>query len=82
ERALFVEVEDTGAGIPDENLSKIFEPFFTTKAPGEGAGLGLSVAHNIIDMHRGFIDVESRVGKGTKVTVVLGISIKEGKSNG
>ena len=65
------EVQDTGSGIEPENLSKIFDPFFTTKNVGEGAGLGLSVSHGIIDRHGGRIDVESEVGKGTLFRVFL-----------
>jgi len=65
------EVQDTGSGIEPENLSKIFDPFFTTKNVGEGAGLGLSVSHGIIERHGGRIDVESEVGKGTLFRVFL-----------
>ena len=43
-----IQVEDTGFGIPEENMDKIFDPFFTTKAPGKGAGLGLSISHGIL----------------------------------
>ena len=74
ETAVIVEVEDTGVGIPEENLNRIFDPFFTTKGPVGGAGLGLSVTRNIIHMHRGVIYVESRPGKGTKITLVLKVS--------
>lgn len=70
ERAAIVEIEDTGCGIPEENLKKIFDPFFTTKGQS-GSGLGLSVSRNIIHMHRGLIHAESTPGKGTKVTVIL-----------
>jgi PAS domain S-box-containing protein len=70
ERAVLVEIEDTGSGIPEENLRKIFDPFFTTKGQS-GSGLGLSVTRNIIHMHRGLIHAESQVGKGTKITVIL-----------
>jgi len=66
-----IEIEDTGCGIPEENLSKIFDPFFTTKKIGKGTGLGLATAHGIIKMHRGNIQVESKVGKGTKMIVTL-----------
>jgi two-component system NtrC family sensor kinase len=58
-------ISDTGAGIPKENLPKIFDPFFTTKKIGQGTGLGLNVAYNIIKKHQGEIDVKSDVGKGT-----------------
>jgi len=60
---------DTGSGIPKENLPKIFDPFFTTKKIGQGTGLGLNVVYNIIEKHRGEIDVKSDVGKGTTFTI-------------
>ncbi len=64
-----ITIADTGSGIPQENLSKIFDPFFTTKDVGKGTGLGLNVAYNIIKKHKGTIDVESTVGKGTTFTI-------------
>ena len=51
-------VSDTGAGIASEHLSRIFEPFFTTKELGKGTGLGLSTVLNIVEQHRGWIEVE------------------------
>ncbi len=71
EEVIVVEVEDTGLGIAKENLKLIFNPFFTTKNISGGTGLGLSVTKNIIDMHKGIIDIDSAEGKGTKVTIVL-----------
>ncbi len=56
---IYITVEDTGVGIPKENLSKIFEPFFTTKEMGKGTGMGLAITYGIIKMHRGQITVES-----------------------
>ncbi len=71
---LCIEVEDTGCGIPPENLKRIFDPFFTTKPVGKGTGLGLSITLGIIQNHGGEIKVESEVGKGTKFTVFLPLS--------
>ncbi len=58
-----LDIEDTGCGIPPENLDRIFDPFFTTKE--HGVGLGLSVSHGIIGEHKGIIHVESRQNIGT-----------------
>jgi len=74
EEVIIVEIEDTGTGISEENLKRIFDPFFTTKGPGKGTGLGLSVSQNIINLHKGIMEISSQVGKGTKVTVTLRIS--------
>ncbi len=68
---LLIEVEDTGVGIPQEDLSKIFEPFFTTKEVGEGTGLGLAVCYGIITDHGGRLTVRSSLGKGTVFTIAL-----------
>lgn len=64
-------VSDTGVGISDRNLEQLFSPFFTTKSPNEGTGLGLMTCHHIVDEHRGNIDVRSKLGVGTTVTVQL-----------
>jgi signal transduction histidine kinase len=74
EKAVVVEVEDTGRGISEENLKKIFNPFFTTKGQGKGTGLGLSVTRNIIIMHKGLIELKSQVNKGTRVIITLRIA--------
>jgi signal transduction histidine kinase len=66
-----VEVRDTGVGIPNENLEHIFDPFFTSK--DEGSGLGLSISHQIVQEHGGYVTVESKVGKGTSFLVNIPI---------
>ncbi len=72
-----IEIEDTGVGIPQENIDKIFDPFFTTKEPGKGTGLGLSVSYNIIKEHGGDISVESEVNRGTKFIFTLPLNLKK-----
>ncbi len=78
EEVIIVEVEDTGTGISEENLKRIFDPFFTTKGPDKGTGLGLSVSQNIINLHKGQMEISSQLGEGTKVSVTLRISKQEG----
>ncbi len=63
-------------GIPKSNLDKIFLPFFTTKK--EGSGLGLAAVHRIVDLHGGWIKVDSREGKGSRFTVCLPRSAEAG----
>ncbi len=70
-----ISFRDTGCGIPDENLEKIFEPFYTTKA--RGTGLGLAITKQIIEQHQGEIHIDSIVGTGTCVTVILPTERKE-----
>ena len=67
-------IADTGTGIPEENLPHIFEPFFTTKQEGYGVGLGLSTVYGIIEHHNGRIDVKSRQGQGTTITITLPVA--------
>jgi signal transduction histidine kinase len=71
EARVWIEIEDTGKGIPAENLTRIFDPFFTTKPVGKGTGLGLSLAWSIVRKHKGTIKVSSELGKGTTFLIVL-----------
>ncbi|MDF2524428.1 MAG: signal transduction histidine kinase regulating C4-dicarboxylate transport system [Clostridiales bacterium] len=64
-----ISVSDTGYGMNKETLSRIFDPFYTTKPAGEGTGLGLFIVHGIVDNHKGFINVNSEIGKGSTFTL-------------
>ncbi len=75
ENTAVIAFQDSGAGIPPENLSRIFDPFFTTKPEGQGTGLGLSVSYGIISNHNGHIQVESNLGKGSTFTIILPIDL-------
>ena len=66
-------VSDNGNGIPAKLLDKIFQPFFTTKPTGQGTGLGLSLAYDIIKAHGGEIKVETKEGEGSEFIVQLPI---------
>lgn len=74
---VWLEVEDTGCGIPVEILPRIFDPFFTTKPIGKGTGLGLALSYGIVQKHGGRIEVDSTVGTGTRFRVVLPVRQKE-----
>ena len=64
-----MEITDTGVGMDPESASKIFEPYFSTKATG--TGLGLTIAKRNVELNGGTIDVRSRRGSGTTVTILL-----------
>jgi len=66
-----IEVEDNGVGIRPTELSRVFEPFFSTRRKGKGTGLGLSIVKNIIEEHRGSIEIQSDFGHRTRVLVTL-----------
>ena len=67
-----VSVRDNGGGIPEKIREKIFQPFFTTKPTGEGTGLGLSMAYDIVTKgHGGELKVTSEVGTGTEFLIIL-----------
>jgi PAS domain S-box-containing protein len=69
-----IDVEDSGAGIPESIQDRIFEPFFTTKEVGKGTGQGLAIARSVVvDKHGGTLTFESRAGIGTRFTVMLPI---------
>ena len=69
--SIAIRVEDTGSGIPEDNLARLFEPFYTTKAAGIGTGLGLSVAKGIVEDFGGWISATSRVGRGSTFSLHL-----------
>ncbi len=68
-RCALIRISDTGTGIPEEIRDRLFEPFFTTKKTG--TGLGLAIAYGIVERHKGTLEVESTVGRGTSFTILL-----------
>jgi PAS domain S-box-containing protein len=71
---VFVSIADTGKGVAPEHLNRLFDPFFTTKPIGQGTGLGLSLSYGIVAKHKGRIEVESEVGKGTCFTIFIPVA--------
>lgn len=80
-----IEIEDNGSGITDAVKERLFEPFFSTKDVGKGTGMGLSMVHGIVHKHDGHIIVDSELGKGTSIKILLpqksksDISLQENK---
>ena len=70
-----VEVKDTGKGMSEEVLSRCYEPFYSTK-PNRGSGMGLTMVHGIVQRHDGSIDIQSRLGEGTTVTIGFPVRVK------
>jgi two-component system, NtrC family, sensor kinase len=70
---VLISVKDNGPGIPQKILDKIFQPFFTTKPTGQGTGLGLSLAYDIVKAHGSEIKVETKEGEGTEFIIKLPI---------
>ena len=71
DRAVMVEIFDTGPGIPEDKLDKLFDPFFTTKPTGKGTGLGLSITRKIMDLHDALIDIRNREEGGVAVNLLF-----------
>ncbi|HNQ00003.1 MAG TPA: ATP-binding protein, partial [Bacteroidia bacterium] len=74
EKTIIVSVKDNGMGIAANQMEKIFQPFYTTKPAGQGTGLGLSLAYELIKAHDGEISIQSEQGKGSTVRITLPIS--------
>jgi len=71
EKNFQIQIQDTGQGIPEEDLDHIYDPFFTTKEEGQGTGLGLSIVYGVTKNHGGKISIKSAVGKGTVFTLTF-----------
>lgn len=76
-----IEVTDTGEGISKESLQRLFEPFYTTKLGKKGTGLGLSMSKMIVNNHRGSLEIDSILGKGTTAKIVLPLAKEEAGKN-
>ena len=68
---LIIDFQDTGCGMAPDQVSQVLDPFYTTREVGEGIGLGLSVAHSIVEAHAGTLSVVSKEGRGTRVRIAL-----------
>jgi len=76
-----ISISDTGVGMDEKTQQRIFEPFFTTRKMGKGTGLGLASAYGIIKNHGGFIEVNSKKGKGTTFNILLPTSKRKAIEN-
>jgi two-component system C4-dicarboxylate transport sensor histidine kinase DctB len=74
---VIVEVDDTGHGILPENVGKLFDPFFTTKPPGQGTGLGLTIARKIMEIHGGSIRLDNQHPGGARATLQFNTKPKD-----
>ncbi len=74
--SVLIKIKDNGKGMPKNIISKIFQPFFTTKPTGQGTGLGLSLAYDIVSKHNGKLEVETEEGQGTEFDIELPITHK------
>jgi CheY-like chemotaxis protein len=70
-------IADSGIGMNQETKRRIFEPFFTTKGDAKGTGIGLAVTKKIIELHNGWIEVESQKGSGTTFTIAIPLAAKQ-----
>jgi two-component system NtrC family sensor kinase len=77
DKDVFIKIRDNGTGMDANTLKKLFEPFFTTKDVGEGTGLGMSIAYNILKKHSGTINVSSKIGEGTEFILQIPIKFRE-----
>jgi signal transduction histidine kinase len=73
-----IEIEDTGHGIDEADMSEIFTPFFTRKQNENGTGIGLTICKRIIEAHKGKIEVHSRKGLGTKIAITVPVKTNKG----
>jgi signal transduction histidine kinase len=74
DQQVVIAIKDDGKGIPPDQIDKIFNPGFTTKGVGVGTGLGLSICYNIIEKHKGVLQVNSELGQGTEFTITIPIN--------
>jgi len=79
EEHIILEITDNGSGITPEDIPHVFEPFFSTKQNTSGIGLGLAIVHGIVQSHQGKIDVRSKPGEGTTISITFPLSKNKGE---
>ena len=73
---VYLDIKDSGSGIPEDKLKELFNPFFTTKEPGKGTGLGLFIVRQVVEKNGGKIYLkETKMGEGTTFTVEFPVTI-------
>ena len=79
DQTLFIGIYDNGRGMSEEQVKSVIDPFFTTKEVGQGTGLGMAISYKVIKNHNGNINLKTKLGEGSKFTIVLPLKMSTEK---